>query len=260
MDNKNYDEEEIEIDLGALLFALRKKPWVVLLAGILGLVVMFAYTRFLVTPLYSATTMMYVLPTENNNNGYSSTLSDMQVGQQLTSDYASMIMSRSFMEDVIDNLKLDLDYTDLLGLVDVSSPSNSRILQVSVLDPDPEEAMNIANEVANVAEKKLAEITSMQATKIYEKAALPTVPSSPNLKKNCIIGGMAAAFLALVIIAVLFLMDDTIKSEEDIEKYLRTTTLAVIPYVDGKHRKKKSGRKTHQSAKKRKEKAGHEFN
>lgn len=162
MEKKNYNQEndEMEIDLLALLLAMKKKLGIILLAGIIGFGVMFLYTRYLVTPLYSATAMMYVLP-DNSSNNYNSTLSDMQVGQQLTKDYASMITSRTFAEEVIKKLNLDTDYKTLLEYVTVNNPSDSRILQVTVSHPDPKTAMDIANEVAEVAEDKLADITSM---------------------------------------------------------------------------------------------------
>lgn len=239
MNNKKYREEEIEIDVKALLFALRKKLGVIVLAGIIGFAVMFGYTRFFVTPLYNASTMMYVLPNESNG----STLTDMQVGESLTNDYASMIRSRTFIEAVIENLNLDIDYTKLSQYISVSSPSDSRILQVVVKYPDAREAMEIANEIASVAEEKLAEITSVKALTVYEKAVEPVVPSSPNLKKNCVVGALAGFVIALIIVAAMFIMDDTIKTEDDIEKYLGTTTLAVIPYLDNRYKQKKSRKK-----------------
>ena len=263
MEKKNYNQEndEMEIDLLALLLAMKKKLGIILLAGIIGFGVMFLYTRYLVTPLYSATAMMYVLP-DNSSNGYNSTLSDMQVGQQLTNDYASMIKSRTFMEEVIKKLKLDMDYKELLEYVSVSSPSDSRILQITVNNPDPKTAMDIANEVAEVAEDKLADITSMQATKIYEWAEMPTEPSSPSFKKNCALGALAGIVLAMAVIAFIFIMDDTIKTEEDVEKYLNMTTLAVIPYSSKKSKRnsKKKSKKKKQTAKRRKEKVANEFN
>ena len=167
MEKKRNDNEEMEIDLLELLMVMKKHLSAILLAGIVGLVIMFAYTSFLVTPLYSASSMMYVMP-DNSNSMNSSTLSDMQVGQQLTSDYSSMIKSRSFMEDVIKKLNLTIDYQQLLGKVEVTNPTSSRILQVTVNDPNPQTAADIANEMASVAESKLKEITGMQAIKIYE--------------------------------------------------------------------------------------------
>ena len=265
MEKKRNDNEEMEIDLLELLMVMKKHLAAILLAGIVGLVIMFAYTSFLVTPLYSASSMMYVMP-DNSNSMNSSTLSDMQVGQQLTSDYSSMIKSRSFMEDVIKKLNLTIDYQQLLGKVEVTNPTSSRILQVTVNDPNPQTAADIANEMASVAESKLKEITGMQAIKIYEEAAVPDRPSSPNMKKNCALGLLAGIVLTMAVITILYLLDDTIKTEDDIEKYLGMTTLAVLPYNGRKQQrqaqkhKKQKAKQEKQTSRKRKEIETDEFN
>lgn len=265
MEKKRNDNEEMEIDLLELLMVMKKHLAAILLAGIVGLVIMFAYTSFLVTPLYSASSMMYVMP-DNSNSMNSSTLSDMQVGQQLTSDYSSMIKSRSFMEDVIKKLNLTIDYQQLLEKVEVTNPTSSRILQVTVNDPNPQTAADIANEMASVAESKLKEITGMQAIKIYEEAAVPDRPSSPSLKKNCALGLLAGLVLAMAVVTILYLLDDTIKTEDDIEKYLGMTTLAVIPYNGRKQQrqaqkhKKQRAKQERQTSRKRKEIETDEFN
>ena len=265
MEKKRNDNEEMEIDLLELLMVMKKHLSAILLAGIVGLVIMFAYTSFLVTPLYSASSMMYVMP-DNSNSMNSYTLNDMQVGQQLTSDYSSMIKSRSFMEDVIKKLNLTIDYQQLLGKVEVTNPTSSRILQVTVNDPNPQTAADIANEMASVAESKLKEITGMQAIKIYEEAAVPDRPSSPNMKKNCALGLLAGFVLAMAVITILYLLDDTIKTEDDIEKYLGMTTLAVLPYNGRKQQrqaqkhKKQKAKQEKQTSRKRKEIETDEFN
>ena len=265
MEKKKNDNEEMEIDLLELLMVMKKHLAAILLAGIVGLVIMFAYTSFLVTPLYSASSMMYVMP-DNSNSMNSSTLSDMQVGQQLTSDYSSMIKSRSFMEDVIKKLNLTIDYQQLLEKVEVTNPTSSRILQVTVNDPNPQTAADIANEMASVAESKLKEITGMQAIKIYEEAAVPDRPSSPSLKKNCALGLLAGIVLAMAVITILYLLDDTIKTEDDIEKYLGMTTLAVLPYNGRKQQrqaqkhKKQRAKQERQTSRKREEIETDEFN
>lgn len=265
MEKKRNDNEEMEIDLLELLMVMKKHLSAILLAGIVGLVIMFAYTSFLVTPLYSASSMMYVMP-DNSNSMNSSTLSDMQVGQQLTSDYSNMIKSRSFMEDVIKKLNLTIDYQQLLEKVEVMNPTSSRILQVTVNDPNPQTAADIANEMASVAESKLKEITGMQAIKIYEEAAVPDRPSSPSLKKNCALGLLAGIVLAMAVITILYLLDDTIKTEDDIEKYLGMTTLAVLPYNGRKQQrqaqkhKKQRAKQEKQTSRKRKEIETDEFN
>ena len=265
MEKKRNVNEEMEIDLLELLMVMKKHLAAILMAGIVGLVIMFAYTSFLATPLYSASSMMYVMP-DNSNSMNSSTLSDMQVGQQLTSDYSSMIKSRSFMEDVIKKLNLTIDYQQLLEKVEVTNPTSSRILQVTVNDPNPQTAADIANEVASVAESKLKEITGMQAIKIYEEAAMPDRPSSPSLKKNCALGLLAGLVLAMAVITILYLLDDSIKTEDDIEKYLGMTTLAVLPYNGRKQQrqaqkhKKQRAKQEKQTSRKRKEIETDEFN
>ena len=265
MEKKRNDNEEMEIDLLELLMVMKKHLSAILLAGIVGLVIMFAYTSFLVTPLYSASSMMYVMP-DNSNSMNSYTLNDMQVGQQLTSDYSSMIKSRSFMEDVIKKLNLTIDYQQLLGKVEVTNPTSSRILQVTVNDPNPQTAADIANEMASVAESKLKEITGMQAIKIYEEAAVPDRPSSPNMKKNCALGLLAGFVLAMAVITILYLLDYTIKTDDDIEKYLGMTTLAVLPYNGRKQQrqaqkhKKQRAKQEKQTSRKRKEIETDEFN
>ena len=147
----------------------------------------------------------------------------------------------------------------------MTNPTSSRILQVTVNDPNPQTAADIANEVASVAESKLKEITGMQAIKIYEEAAVPEKPSSPSLK-NCALGLLAGIVLAMAVITVLYLMDDTIKTEDDIEKYLGMTTLAVLPYNgkkqqrQAKKQKKQRAKQGKQTSRKRKEIETDEFN
>ena len=123
MEKKRNDNEEMEIDLLELLMVMKKHLAAILLAGIVGLVIMFACTTILMTPLYSASSMMYVMPDNSNSN--SSTLSDMQVGQQLTSDYSSMIESRSFMSDVLSV------FTSFYGRCDQEAESDDRLSAAS---------------------------------------------------------------------------------------------------------------------------------
>ena len=165
-----------------------------------------------------------------------------------------------------DGENITIDYQQLLEKVEVTNPTYSRILQVTVNDPNPQTAADIANEVASVAESKLKEITGMQAIKIYEEAAVPEKPSSPSLKKNCALGLLAGIVLAMAVITVLYLMDDTIKTEDDIEKYLGMTTLAVLPYNgkkqqrQAKKQKKQRAKQGKQTSRKRKEIETDEFN
>lgn len=237
--NNQLENDEIEIDLKELFLALKKKLWIILGAFIAGIALMAVYTIFLVTPIYSASSMMYVLSTTTSITS----LSDLQLGTQLTNDYVVLIKSRPVIEQVIENLDLNMSYDELNSAVSVTNQTDTRILTITVKSPVPETAQKIADELASVTATQVAEIMGTEEPKVFENATLPTSPVSPSLKKNCVLGGIAGLVLSCAVIIVMYLMNDSIKSEEDIEKYLGLTTLGIIPEKTGKagHRKKSRG-------------------
>lgn len=237
--NKQLENDEIEIDLKELFLALKKKIWIILGAFIAGTALMAVYTIFLVTPVYSASSMMYVLSTTTSITS----LSDLQLGTQLTNDYVVLIKSRPVIEQVIENLGLNMTYGELNNAVSVTNQTDTRILTITVKSAVPETAQKVADELASVTATQVAEIMGTEEPNVFENATLPTSPVSPSLKKNCILGGIAGLVLACAVVIVMYLMNDSIKSEEDVEKYLGLTTLGIIPEKAGKsgHKKKNRG-------------------
>lgn len=233
---QQLQNDEVEIDLRELLYALRKKLWLILSCIIAGIAVMAVYTVFFITPLYSSSSMLYILTTSTSITS----LADVQLSTQLTSDYAILIKSRSVIEEVIENLDLNMNYEQLKSSVTIENPSNSRILTISVTSPVPETAKKVADEIAEVTSKKLAEVMATEEPSIFEHATLPNSPVSPNLQRNCLIGGLIGGFLAVAAVIIIYMLDDTIKSEEDIEKYLHITTLGIIPISGEKTARKKT--------------------
>lgn len=214
-----------EIDLVELFFALKRRLWLIIAALAAGVVLMAAYTVLLVTPQYSATSMLYVLTTSTSITS----LADIQLGTQLTSDYAILMKTHPVIDQVIENLGLNMSYETLVGKISISNPADTRILNITVTDPVPETAQKIANELASVTVEQMASVMKTDEPSIAEEAQLPKAPVSPSLKKNCAMGGLAGAVIAAGIIIVLYLLNDKLRSEEDIEKYLGLTTLGVIP-------------------------------
>jgi capsular polysaccharide biosynthesis protein len=237
---RNLQNEEDTIDLLELLYVLYRKIGIIIAACIAGIALMAAYTLFFVTPMYEATSMLYILTSSNSIIS----VSDLQLGTQLTSDYAILIKTRPVLETVIEDLELDMTATELKDLITIDNPSSSRVLTITVTHPVPQTAQNLANELAEVTAKRMAEVMMTDEPTIAENAILPTSPSSPNVAKNCILGGLVGAVAAMAVIIALYLLDDTIKSQEDIEKYLQISTLAVIPKKDGTPKKGKRRRKT----------------
>ena len=240
---KTHDEDEIEIDLRELFFALKKRILIILAALVAGAGIAGVYTEFMITPVYSATSTMLVLTKETTL----ASLADLQIGSQLTGDYSILITSRSVLQQVIDDLGLDMDYRTLEANVSINNPQDTRILELTVTNSDPEMAKQIVDTLAEVSSDFIGEQMEIVGPKIIEEGEVPTVQTSPSLRRNVMIGALAGFVIAAGIIVLMTILNDTIKSEDDIEKYLGLPTLASIPdrkdYITGKSAKKKKRKK-----------------
>ena len=188
------------------------------------------------TPQYSSTAMMYILSKETTLTS----LADLQIGSQLTKDYKVIVTSRPVLEKVMENLGMDGGYRNLKGRITIDNPTDTRILNISVEDPDPQMAKAIVDEVATVSSEYIAEIMEMTPPKIIENGEIATTKSSPNVRKNTMLGGLVAIAVVCGIIVLRVIMNDTIRTEDDVEKYLGLTVLAAVPLKeeDGKQKRK----------------------
>ncbi len=217
--------EEIEIDLLDLFYLIRSRLWIIILSAIILASSVGLVSSFLITPLYTSTTKLYILTKSTSITS----LADIQMGTQLTQDYMVLIKSRPVVTKVIENLELDMTYEQLVDIISVSNPSNTRILAIQAEYPDAYVAKQIVDEFAAVSVNQIAKIMDTEEPSIVEEGYKSPNPSSPNTVKNAIIGGLLGAILSAGIIIVLHLMNDTIKTSEDIEKYLGISTLGLIP-------------------------------
>lgn len=239
--NKFHEEEELEIDLLQLFYAVKKHIVAILAAGMIGGIAALLITKLLITPMYTAENSMLVLATENV-----SSVSDLTLGTQLINDYNALITSRPVLDAVIEDLHLDMEYKDLKESITISQPSNSRVLVLQVEHKDPQIAYEIVSAVADGAAGFIAEMMEIKKPKIIDSGVVPTKKSSPSTTKNTLIGAFVGAFVVGGIVVLQEILDDTIKSEEDIEKYLGLSTLSCVPdrkdYIDQQNKKKKSKR------------------
>lgn len=249
MEKARRDIRGDQIDLLELYYALKKRILLILAAGLLGALSAFAYTELLVTPIYSATASMLVLTKETTLTS----LADLQLGSQLTQDYSRLIMSYSVLEKAIDNLGLDMSAESLESSITLNNQTDTRIMDITVSNPDPETARALAEEVGNVSAQFIGEKMGVEPPEIIERVKLPMAPVSPNTSRNVMMGGLAGIALVAGIICIMTIMDDTIRSEEDIVQYLGVPALAQIPdrkdYISGgeswKKPKKKKRRRRH---------------
>ncbi|MBR3187885.1 MAG: polysaccharide export protein [Lachnospiraceae bacterium] len=232
------ETEEIEIDLLQLWNAVRHRIWLVLLAGFIVADIAFAFTKFLITPMYSSSATMLVVTKETTL----SSLADLQLGSQLTNDYEILISSRPVLQQTVEELNLDISYKRLRSMITISNPNDSRMLIISTMQPDPELAKSVVDTVAQISSEYIAEKMEVTAPKIIEEGEVPINQSSPSLLRNTAIGGMLGILAAVFLICVAVILNDSIQTEDDIERYLQLPVLAVVPDKSGSSRKS-AGRK-----------------
>lgn len=227
METNRNQVDEIEIDLREICLLLFSKLWLIILTAVFTGAAAFGISVFLIQPTYDSTTKIYILNKQEENTV---TYSDVQLGTQLTKDYAQLITSRLVLEKVIQELQLkDMDYEGMLRKVSVETPTDTRILSITVSDADPVLAMQIANSIRESAAQHIKNVMDIEAVNVAETANLPTQKASPSVMKWAAGGSAAGAFLVVAILLLVYFLDDTIKTSDDVEKYLGLSTLALIP-------------------------------
>ena len=239
-ENTIRQTEEIEINLWEICLVLVHNLALIISAGIMAALGVFLFTQLVITPSYESTTKIYIL---NKQENASVTYSDIQLGTQLTKDYAELIQSRFVLEEVVQGMGLNLTYEQMKGKVSVTTPTDTRILAITVKDKDPVMAMKIANAIREAAAVHIMNVMDIQAVNVAETANMPMKKASPSALKNTFVGGILGIFIIIIIVMVRYMMDDTVKTPEDVEKYLQLSTLAVIPLNEGETDKKRKKKK-----------------
>lgn len=240
----NKQEETVEIDLLEIIYLLGRRILSILAAGAVVGTLVGLFTHYCVEEVYSSTSKLYILSTSTSITS----LADIQVGTSLTKDYVELVQSRPVVEAVIENLNLNRTYEELLEQMTFSNPNDTRILVMTAQDPDPVLAKDIVDEFASVARANIADIMKIEEPSVVELGYIGERPVSPNLLMNILIGIFLGMFVMAVIIVLLYMMDDTVKSTDDIEKYLSLNTLSSIPLLEDeaaeeKNKKKKKNKK-----------------
>lgn len=233
------ENDEIEIDLQELIAVMIQWLWLIASCAIVTAIIGFAISSFVIAPEYDSTTRVYIL---NSSDDKSLTYSDTQLATQLTKDFGELITSRNVLEQVIDNAGLDCSAAALKKQITVSNKSDTRIIDIKVRDKDPVMAQQLANMIREVSSEKIKVVMDIKAINVVDEANLPTDPSEPSVKKWTAIGFMFGFIVCAGIITIRFLLDDTIKSSEDVEKYLGLSTLALIPNSNTGDKKKFIGK------------------
>lgn len=254
-DRDNRDDV-IEIDLVELLGVILHNLWIIIVSGVIVSAVALLVSYFIITPKYESVTKIYVI---SKTNADTMTYSDLQAGSTLTKDYKELVKSRPVLEEVLAETGIDVELKELEEQITVEVPQDTRIVSITVEDKDPYEARIIADSVRIAASKHIREVMDTEAVNVVEEASLPIEKSSPSILKNTAIGYAVGLFLAIAIVIINYIMDDTIKTPDDVEKFLGVSVLGSIPYSENdlsdkaemeRYEKKKKQRKKKQKEEK----------
>ena len=232
----SQEQEEDVIDLMEIARLLLHKWKLLFIALLAGAVVGGAYCAFLLETTYRAEASLYITSNESLLS-----FSDLQLSSALTEDYAYIIKSRTVLERVIDEQQLDMDYKQLGEIVTVTNPDSSHVIRIGVTTTDPQMSRNIANSLLNISAEQINQIVGNGMPSVIDESVIHAVAEvKPSMKKYCALGGILLFVLAAGVLIVRMLMDTTIKSEDDVTRYLGVPLLASVPYAKnfGKEKKK----------------------
>jgi len=237
------NDQEFEIDLLGLVYRLLEKWYIIALTAIVGAAIAYGYTTYMVTPIYKATSALYVV-----NSSSAINVTDLQVSNYLAKDYMEVFSNWELIDEILSDPELDLDCTNsqLKSMISVTNPANTRLLYITISHENASVAKLLADKVVEHAQHFITEKMATREPQIFQKAMLPYRPSSPNKTRNVLVGFILGAVAAMAVYVIAFVMDDYIRTPDDIEKLLGLPTLGSIPVQEmdrDKNDKKRKHRK-----------------
>lgn len=216
-----------EYSIKGIFNILIRKWWVLVLCMLISGGAIALWTIYYVTPMYEAYSTIYV---GKNSDDFGLTTTDLYIGESVIYDYQEIVKSRIVAAAVLEELGYeDTNPNYLAKSINATQKANTHVIEISLMDPDPETAMVVVNMVAEVFREKVTHIMQVDNVQIIDKAELPLHPVSPNKRMNVIVG----IFIGLCIgVGILFLMEflnDTVRTPEDIKKYIDLPVIGTIP-------------------------------
>ncbi|MEK4947784.1 YveK family protein [Carnobacterium sp. FSL W8-0810] len=218
---------EEEYDISELLKVLKKNIVMIISLGLIGLILASAYTLFIVTPQYNASTQLLV--NEKNSEGSSIEATDITKNLQMISTYTELIKGPAILNGVQEALETDLTTDQLADKISITSPEGALVFLVTVTDSDPYKAAEITNAVAETFQNEIGTIMNSVDNVAITYKAVPNVdPISPNIPLNIIIGLLIGIIIGIVITFVKEFMDKTIKDAATVYQITNWNNLGEI--------------------------------
>ncbi len=236
-----------ELDLRELFSIFWNRKLQIIAIVIVFTIIGFLYSYFYVVPEYTAVTSLLLVQnsTTSTQTGESAiTATDLTMNSKLVSTYIDILKRNAVLEKVADNLEISHDQiNDIRNRISVGTVNETEVIEIKVKHEDPEYAAKLANEVAKVFCEKIAEIYKLSNTYVLDEAEVPANPSNVNHIKDIVLFAFIGAVISIVCVLIINLLDNTVKTEQDIEKCTGLFVLTSIPDYEEEFKIKKGGKK-----------------
>lgn len=225
MENRN----EIEFDLMQMVRFLLKKLWIILIVTVIFAVVGHVISQTMTVPQYKSHSRIYVYQKPAENDEASVDYNGIVIASQLANDCEVLITGINVTQEVVDQLGLSVSPSYISDRITVSSEKNTRIIQIEYTDTDPQRAAAILNTILEVATVQIKTIVNADVVSIVYEAQVPAAPMATTVDRDTILAAAIGALLSIGVLVIVFLMDDTIRNEDDVDRYLGLSTLSAVP-------------------------------
>ncbi len=221
----------IEVDLKEIFLALRKRIWIIILIGILAVLSTGIVNIFFLDEIYSSSTTLIVSKQASGGDSREMQLSDVNLARNLVDTYSVIIKSNRVLEKVISTLNLNVGIGTLKSNINVSSEGNTEIIRITVEDTIPERAKDIADTLAIVFIDEVKTLLKMDNVQVIDTAKASHTPIRPNVKKNITMALIVGNMVGIGIVLLIELLDNTIKTPEQVQQYLKLPVIGMIPNI-----------------------------
>lgn len=225
---QTYSNKERVFDMRELCHVLIKKIWGILFVGFLSAILLYFLSVYVIEWKYESTTKIYILSKKDDTSKI--TYSKLQISSQLINDYMALITSRVVTEQVIKDLGLSMKHEELIKLIHLENPEDTRILIITVTYSDPVIAKQIADNLRIAATSLITDFIDFENVTEIEEANTPDNQTTPNVFFNTFFGAAMGLLLSSSFIILGYIRKGTLKKYEEIVDSLNLTILGKIPY------------------------------
>ena len=236
-----------ELDLKELFSMFWSKKAEIVFITLVLMVVGVFYSYFCITPVYTAKTDLVLVQSSStvSQTGDSAiTSTDITINSKLVSTYSELIKKNAVFGQVAANLNISDEEAEIIKKnISVNSAKDTEIIEIKVTNEDPNHAADIANEIAKVFSEKIVEIYNISNIYLLDRAQAPENPSNVNHMKDIVIFAFIGVVIASAYVLIANMLDNTIKTEEDIEKLTGLVVLTAIPDYETEMKNVRGGKR-----------------